>query len=62
MAAWNTARLGQTVRFVLPSSGACLHMRVAAVVRQVRILEAGAQIPNEDGSEYGFRSRTTKQV
>jgi hypothetical protein len=49
MAARKAARLGQAVRLVPPSSGACLHMGVAGVVR---VLEAGAQILNEDGSEY----------
>jgi hypothetical protein len=35
---------------------------VVRKARDVRVLEAGAQILNEDGSEYSSRSGTAKQV
>lgn len=42
------------MRLILPYSGACTHRRVASVVGDVRVLEAGAQLLNEGGSEYSF--------
>lgn len=45
---------GDVVRVQLPWSEACMHLRVADAVRDVRILETGAQILNADGTPYSF--------
>lgn len=45
---------GDVVRVRMPWSEACMHLRVAELVRNVRILPDGAQILNEDGTKMSF--------
>lgn len=45
---------GDVVRVRMPWSEACMHLRVAETVRDVRILPDGAQILNEDGTRFSF--------
>jgi len=45
---------GDTVKVRLPWSEVCLYMHVAEQVRDVTILENGAQILNEDGTKFSF--------
>lgn len=54
MVAMKTTQVGHTVRLEMPYSEVCMHLRLAGTVRAVRVLEAGAQILNEDGSPCSF--------
>lgn len=45
---------GDVVWLKLPWSEACMHLRVAGQVRDVRVLADGAQILNDDGTPYSF--------
>lgn len=45
---------GDVVRLELPWSEVCMYMRVAGQERDVRVLEGGAQILNEDGTRFSF--------
>jgi hypothetical protein len=45
---------GDVVRVKLPYSEACTHLKVANQLREVRVLDNGAQILNEDGTHYSF--------
>lgn len=45
---------GDVVRLRMPWSEVCLYMKVAEQMRDVRILEDGAQILNDDGTPYSF--------
>lgn len=47
-------KTGDTVPVRLPWSEACMHLKVAGQVRNVRILATGAQILNDDGTGYSF--------
>lgn len=42
------------MRLELPYSEVCMHLRLAGTVREVRVLTAGVQILNEDGSPCSF--------
>lgn len=46
--------VGETVRVSLPWSEVCMHLRVAGEVRNVRVLESGAQILNADDTPFSF--------
>ncbi|WP_326827449.1 hypothetical protein [Streptomyces sp. NBC_01751] len=46
--------VGETVAVRLPWSEVCMHMRVAGEIRPVLLKEHGAQILNEDGSNFSF--------
>lgn len=45
---------GDVVRLRLPWSEVCMFMHVAEQVKDVRVLEDGAQILNEDGTRFSF--------
>jgi hypothetical protein len=45
---------GDVVYVTLPWSEACMHLKLTDQVRQVRILDSGVQILNEDGTPYSF--------
>jgi hypothetical protein len=45
---------GDVVRLKLPWSEACMHLRIADHVRDVRVLADGAQILNDDGTRFSF--------
>lgn len=45
---------GDVVRLKLPWSEVCMHLRVADQERDVRVLDTGAQILNEDGTPFSF--------
>jgi hypothetical protein len=47
-------RVGETVTLELPYSEVAMHLRVAGEHRPVRVLEAGAQVLNPDGSPFSF--------
>lgn len=47
-------RVNDIVRLRLPWSEVCIHMKVAEQERNVRVLRGGAQILNEDGSNFSF--------
>ncbi len=46
--------IGERVRVRLPHSEVCMHLRVAGQVREVEVLEHGAQILDEDGRRFSF--------
>lgn len=54
IAEWRKQRLtvGQVVSVKLPWSEVCMHMHVQDQVRNVRVLEHGAQILNDDGTPF----------
>lgn len=45
---------GDVVRLKLPWSEVCMHLRIADQVRDVRVLDDGAQILNDDGTPFSF--------
>jgi hypothetical protein len=45
---------GDVVRVKLPWSEACMHMRVADQVRNVKVFDNAASILNEDGTPFSF--------
>lgn len=45
---------GDVVRVKLPWSEACMYMRVADQVRNVRVFDNAASILNEDGTPFSF--------
>ena len=45
---------GDVVRIMMPWSEACMYLNVAEKVRDVRVLDNGAQILNDDGTRYSF--------
>lgn len=45
---------GDVVRLRLPWSEVCMFMHVAEQVKDVRVLEDGAQILNEDGTRFSM--------
>lgn len=46
--------IGERVRVRLPYSEVCMHLRVAGQVREVEVLENGAQILDENGRRFSF--------
>lgn len=47
-------KTGDVVRLKMPWSEVCMHLKVAGQVRNVRVLDTGAQILNDDGTPYSF--------
>jgi hypothetical protein len=47
-------KTGDVVRLRMPWSEVCMHLRIADQVRDVRVLDNGAQILNDDGTPYSF--------
>lgn len=47
-------KVGDVARIQLPWSEVCMHLHVADAVRDVKILEHGAQILNQDGTPLSF--------
>ena len=45
---------GEEIALRLPWSEVCMHLKVAGQVRNVRVLDTGAQILNDDGTPYSF--------
>jgi len=45
---------GDVVRLTMPWSEACMYLHVADKVMDVRVLDRGAQILNDDGTRYSF--------
>lgn len=54
MATRKDLRIGDIVELELPFSEVCTHMKVAGQKRKVKIVLAGAQILEADGSNFSF--------